>query len=106
MPGIDLVIITHCLSLKEGVKPVVQKVRPLAGERLEAVKQEVVKLEAAGFIREVRFQTWVANTVLVKKSNGKWRMCVNFTDLNKACPKDAYPLPRIDLLVDSTPETS
>jgi hypothetical protein len=54
----------------------------------------------AGFIREVDY--WLANVVLVKKSNGKWRMCVDFTDLNKACPKDSFPLPRIDLLVDST----
>ncbi len=65
----------------------------MAGERLKTVKQEVEKLKIVGFIREVRFQTWVANTVLVKNSNGKWRMCVDFTDLNKACPKDAYPLP-------------
>ncbi len=70
----------------------VQKVRPLAGETLEAVKQEVAKLETAGFICKVRFQTWVANTVLVKKSTEKWRMCIDFTDLNKACPKDAYSL--------------
>jgi len=56
----------------------------------------------ARFIREVDYPEWLANVVLVKKSNGKWRMCVDFTDLNKACPKDSFPLPRIDLLVDST----
>ena len=48
------------------------------------------------------YPDWLANVVMVKKSNGKWRMCVDFTDLNKACPKDSYPLPRIDILVDST----
>ena len=55
----------------------------------------------AGFIREVYYSEWLANIVLVKKANGKWRMCVDFTDLNKACPKDSFPLLRIDQLVDS-----
>ena len=54
------------------------------------------------FIREVFYPDWLANVVMVKKSNGKWRMCVDFTDMNKACPKDSFPLPRIDQLVDST----
>ena len=54
------------------------------------------------FIWEVYYLEWLANMVMVKKENGKWRMCVDFTDLNKACPKDNYPLPRIDKLVDST----
>ncbi|XP_030963996.1 uncharacterized protein LOC115985174 [Quercus lobata] len=56
----------------------------------------------ARFIQEVYYPDWLANVVMVKKANGKWRMCVDFTDLNKACPKDSYPLPRIDQLVDST----
>ena len=56
----------------------------------------------AGFIREVYYLDWLANGVLVKKANGKWRMCVDFTDLNKAYPKDSFPLPRINQLVDST----
>ena len=56
----------------------------------------------AGFIREVYYLNWLANNVLVKKANGKWRMCVDFTDLNKAYPKDSFPLPRINQLVDST----
>ena len=56
----------------------------------------------AGFIREVYYPEWLTNIVLVKKANGKWRICVDFTDLNKACPKDSFPLPRIDQLVDST----
>ena len=57
---------------------------------------------SSDFIREVYYPNWLANVVLVKKANGKWRMCVDFTDLNKACPKDSFPLPRIDWLVDST----
>ena len=56
----------------------------------------------AKFIREVYYPNWLANVMMVKKDNGKWRMCVNFIDLNKACPKYSYPLPRIDQLVDST----
>ena len=59
------------------------------------------KLLEAGFIREVFYPEWLANVVMVKKNNDKWRMSVNFTDLNKACPKDSFPLPRIDQLVDS-----
>ena len=64
--------------------------------------EEVRKLLEADFIREVYYLDWLANIVIVKKANRKWRMCVDFTDLNKACPKDSYPLPRIDTLVDST----
>ena len=63
---------------------------------------EVTKLLAIGFIREMHYPEWLANVVLVKKANGKWRMCVDFTDLNKACSNDSFPLPRIDQLVDST----
>ena len=59
-------------------------------------------LLVANFIREVYYPDWLANVVLVKKANGKWRMCVDFMDLNKACPKDSFSLPRIDQLVDST----
>nr|KYP52792.1 Transposon Ty3-I Gag-Pol polyprotein [Cajanus cajan] len=70
------------------------------GERREAIITETQKLLNVGFIHEVRYTTWLANMVLVKKSLGKWRMCVDYTDLNKACPKDSYPLPSIDRLVD------
>ena len=64
--------------------------------------EEVENLLEAGFIREVFYPDWLANMVMVKKSNGKWRMCVDFTDLNKACPKDSFPLLRIDQLLDLT----
>ena len=67
-----------------------------------AIKEEVQKLIAAKFIREVYYLDWLANVVMVKKANGKWRMGVDFTNLNKVCPKDSYPLPRIDQLVDLT----
>ena len=71
-------------------------------KRDKAIAEEVRKLLEVGFIREVYYLNWLANVVMVKKSNGKWRMCINFTDPNRACPKDSYPLPRIDTLVDST----
>ena len=71
-------------------------------ERDRAIAEEVRKLQEASFIREVYYPDWLANVVMLKKASGKWRMCVDFTDLNKACPKDSYPLPRVDILVDST----
>ena len=74
----------------------------VAPKRNKAVMEEVEKILAAGFIREVYYPKWLANVVMVKKSNGKWKMCVDFTDLNNACTKDSFPLPRIDQLVDST----
>ena len=64
--------------------------------------EEVRKLQDAGFIRKVYYPDWLANVVMVKKANRKWRMCVDFTDLNKACLKDSYPLLQVDILVDST----
>ena len=73
-----------------------------APKRDNAIKEEVQKLTITKFIREVYYPDWLANVVMVKKANGKWRMCVDFTDLNRACPKDSYSLPRIDQLVDST----
>ncbi|KAL0393112.1 UNVERIFIED_CONTAM: Transposon Ty3-G Gag-Pol polyprotein [Sesamum radiatum] len=71
-------------------------------ERSQAIKEEVDKMLQAGYIRPVQYPEWLANVVLVPKPNGKWRLCIDFTDLNKACPKDPFPLPRIDILVDST----
>uniref|UniRef100_A0A2N9I9Y3 Uncharacterized protein n=1 Tax=Fagus sylvatica TaxID=28930 RepID=A0A2N9I9Y3_FAGSY len=102
MPGIDTEVMVHKLNVNPSMHPVKQKRRVFAPERNAAVMAEVDKLLTAGFIREVYYPEWLANDVMVKKSNGKWRMCVDFTDLNKACPKDSYPLPRIDQLVDST----
>ena len=72
-----------------------------AQERDKAIAEEVRKLQEADFIREVYYPDWLANVVMVKKANEKWRMCVDFTDLNRACPKDSYPLPQIYTLVDS-----
>nr|KYP49822.1 Retrotransposable element Tf2 [Cajanus cajan] len=98
MPGIDANFICHRLAIHKEAKPVAQRKRKVGGERREAIITETQKLLNAGFIREVRYTTWLANVVLVKKSLGKWRMCVDYTDLNKAYPKDSYPLPSIDRL--------
>ncbi|RDX78623.1 hypothetical protein CR513_41075, partial [Mucuna pruriens] len=99
MLGIDPDFMCHCLSVSPSAKSVAQKKRK-QGEEKRAVKEEVGKLLTAGFVREVQYPTWLANVVMVKKANGRWRMCTDYTDLNKACLKDTYPLPSIDRLVD------
>ena len=102
MGGIDLTVITHRLNVSPSFKPIKQKRRSFAPERQKAINEEVSKLLQAGAIREVEYLEWLANVVVVKKSNGKWRLCIDFTDIKKACPKDSFLLPRIDLIVDAT----
>ena len=104
MSGISPKVVQHKLNVNPERKPVQQRRRAFAPERDQTVTDEVTKLLMAGFIREVYYPNWLANVILVKKANGKWRMCVDFTNLNKVCPKDSFPLPRIDQLVDSTAE--
>jgi len=100
VPGVNPEIITHRLSVYKEARPVAQKKRNHGEEKRLAARVEVEKLLNIGFIREARYSTWLANVVMVTKSNDKWRMCVDYKDLNKACPKDSYPLPNIDRLVD------
>ena len=102
MPGIPREVAEHALQIRPGSKPVKQRLRRFDEEKRQAIGEEIAKLEAAGFIKEVFHPEWLAKPVLVKKKNGKWRMCVDYTSLNKACPKDPFPLPRIDQIVDST----
>ena len=102
MPGIDINITCHELNIDLTFKPVKQKNRKLGPERASTVNDEVEKLLKVGSITEVRYPDWLANPVVVKKKNRKWRVCVDFTDLNKACPKDSFPLPHIDRLVEAT----
>ena len=102
MSGIDPSVITHRLNVFPSYKPIHQKRKVFAPERDNAIKEEVQKLVTAEFVREVYYLDWLANVMIVKKANGKWRMWVDFTDLNKAYPKDSYPFPHIDQLVDST----
>ena len=73
-----------------------QPPRHSSKEHSDAIKEEVIKLKRAGVIKEVFYPEWLANTVVVKKKSGKWRVCVDFTDPNKACPKDPFPIPRIN----------
>ena len=102
MPGILADIIQHCLNVDTEKKPVQQRRRVFAQEWNKAVMDEVNKLLATNFIREVYHSEQLANVVMAEIANGKWRICVYFTDLNGACPKDNFLLPRIDQLVDST----
>ena len=102
MPGISPSTMVHKLNVCPSFPPIRQKKRVFTQERDKAIDEEVCKLLKADFIKEAYYLEWLANVVMVKKANSKWRICVDFTDLNKACPKDSYPLPHIDLLVDST----
>ncbi|GKE39166.1 reverse transcriptase domain-containing protein [Tanacetum coccineum] len=88
-------------DLLSHIKPVKQKRRGLGPDRSTTACKEVEELTKVGILQKVKHQTWVANPVMAKKSNGGWRMCVDFTDINKACPKDCYPLPEIDWKVES-----
>ena len=102
MLGISPSTMVHKLNVCPSFPPVWQKKRVFAQERDKAIAEEMRKLLKVDFIKEVYYPKWLANVVMVKKANGKWRMCVDFIDLNNACLKDSYPLPHIDLLVDST----
>nr|KYP76256.1 Retrovirus-related Pol polyprotein from transposon 17.6 [Cajanus cajan] len=100
MPGVDPDFMCHRLAIDPGAKPVIQKRRKFGEEKRKAIVKETNKLLMAGHVREIQYPTWLANVVMVRKSSGKWRMCTDFTDLNKACPKDSYPLPNINFLID------
>jgi hypothetical protein len=102
MPGITRDVAEHSLDIRAGARPVKQTLHRFDEEKRRAIGEEIHKLLAAGFIKEVFHPEWLANPVLVRKKDGKWRMCVDYTGLNKACPKVPYPLPRIDQIVDST----
>jgi hypothetical protein len=102
MPGIPRDVAEHSLDIRAGARPMKQHLRRFDEEKRRAIGEEVHKLMAAGFIKEVFHPEWLANPVLVKKKGGRWRMCVDYTGLNKACPKVPYPLPHIDQIVDST----
>ena len=102
MLGILRDVAEHALCLIPGSKPAKQHLCRFDDERRRAIGEEIAKLLAAGFIRDVFHSDWLANPVLVRKKIRKWRMCVDYTRLNKACPKDHFPLPCIDQRVDST----
>ena len=101
-PGLDPEFICYHLKVNPLITPRKKPPRRPSKEHAEAVREEVTKLKQAGAIKEVFYSEWLANTVVVKKKSGKWRVCVDFTNLNKACPMDPFPMPKIDQLVDAT----
>uniref|UniRef100_A0A2N9HRF4 Uncharacterized protein n=1 Tax=Fagus sylvatica TaxID=28930 RepID=A0A2N9HRF4_FAGSY len=102
MPGLDTDIVVHKIPLKPECKPVKQALRRMKPEVILKIKEEVEKQLKAGFLSTVTYSDWVANIVPVPKKDGKVRMCVDYRDLNRASPKDNFPLPHIDTLVDNT----
>src|SRR3954467_13440537 len=99
MPGVPTEFAEHKLHVRSDVKPVRQPLRRLSEEKRRVVGEEIARILAADFIMEVFFPEWLANPVLVLKKNKQWRMCIDYTSLNKACPKDPFALPRIDQVI-------
>jgi len=106
MPGLDSDIVVHKLSLIEGCKPVKQKLRRTRPDILIKVKEEITKQWDAEFLEVVEYSEWVSNIVVIPKKDNKIRVCVDFRDLNRASPKDEFPLPYIDILVDNAVKSS
>ncbi|WVZ52171.1 hypothetical protein U9M48_003255 [Paspalum notatum var. saurae] len=103
MPGVPRELAEHQLKVFPNAKPIKQRLQRFTPKKREAIRAELTLLKAAGFIRELMHPVWLANPVIVLKKNKKdWRMCVDYTDLNKHCPEDPFGLPRIDQVVDST----
>jgi hypothetical protein len=99
--GVNRDVIEHSLNVDPSFRPRKQRLQKMCDDKDEGARNEVKRLLSAGVIIEVTYPEWLANTIMVKKANGKWRMCIDFIDLNKACPTDEFPLPRIDSLVDA-----
>jgi hypothetical protein len=99
--GVSRAIIEHSLGIDPSLRPKKQRLQKMCDEKAEVAKVEVHRLLEAKFIEPIAYPTWLNNVVMVQKKSGKWRMCIDFTSLNKACPKDNFPLPRIDKIVDS-----
>ena len=99
MAGISLTVAPRKLNIIPTAKPVRQKVRCFHLDRHPIIQKEVDNLLRTGFIREVKYPEWLASVVVVPKKGGKWRVCVDYTDLNEACLKDSFPLPHINQLL-------
>src|SRR3954469_6104492 len=102
MPGVSRELAEHKLHIQPGSKPVKQPLGRFSEDKRRAIGEEITRLLAAGFIMEVFHPEWLANLVLVLKKNKTWRMCMDYTSLNKACPKDPFSLLRIDQVIDFT----
>ena len=100
--GVDPNFICHHLNVNPCIIPKKQLPRHSSKKHFDAVNEEVIKLKWIGAIKEMFYPEWLANIVVVKKKNRKWQVCMDFTNLNKACLKDPFPIPWIDLLVDAT----
>jgi hypothetical protein len=102
MPGVPRELVEHRLNIDPKAKPVKQPLRRFYELKRKAIASELHRLKNAGFIREIKTSTWVSNPVIVPKKNiDVQRVCVDYTSLNKHCPKDPFPLPRIDQIIDS-----
>ncbi|KAK1605721.1 hypothetical protein QYE76_029394 [Lolium multiflorum] len=101
MPGLDRSIIEHRLPLKKGFRLFQQRARQMRAEILEEVKKEIEKMLAAGFIRPCRYAEWISSIVPVEKKDGRWRVAIDFRDLNRATPKDEYPMPVAETLINA-----
>src|SRR3954469_25293417 len=101
MPGVPRELAEHKLHIRPGSKPNKQPLRRFSEDKRRAIDDEIAKLLAAGLIKEVFYPDWLANPVLVPKKSGTWRMCIDYTCLNKVCPKDPFSSPRIDQVIDS-----
>ena len=93
---------SHKLNVIPSARLARQKVRRFHLDHHQVIQAEVDNLLKAGFIKEIKYPEWLANVVVVPKKGGKWRVCVDYTNLNEACPKDSFPLPRIDQIVDTS----
>ena len=102
MTGISPAHASHKLNVVPSARPIRQRVRRFHLDRHQVIQAEVDNLLKEGFIREIKYPEWVANVVVVPKKGGEWRVCIDYTDLNDVCPKDSFPLPRIDQIVDAS----
>ena len=98
---INLIHASQKLNVIPSARPVRQKVRRFHPDRHHVIQAEVDNLLKSGFIREIKYPEWLANVAVVPKKGGKWRVCVDYIDLIEACPKDSFPLPRIDQIVNA-----
>ena len=108
LPGVPRELAEHSLHVRADARPVKQPIRRIGDEIRKVIRDEIARLLTYGFIMEVLHPDWLANPVLVEKKKDDpnvaivWRMCIDYTNLNKACPKDPFPLPQIDQVIDST----
>src|SRR4051812_14690030 len=102
MSGIPRDLAEQKLHVDLKARPVKEPLRRFSSEKRKAIRQEVARLLATGFIREIFHSEWLENPVMVPKKDKSWRTCVDFRHINKVCPKDHFALPRIDHIVDST----